>query len=137
MVEGPERKRLEKLFADHKLENIITLHGFQANPHPFVSAADWFVCSSHTEGYSMVVAEALTLGVPVLATRCADMDEHLGGNNEWGIIVDNNELALLDGMRKVLQDRELTVNYRKWAARRGGHYSLDKRMEEIMGLIEQ
>ena len=42
------------------------------NPYPYFKKANLFVMSSRKEGYPNVVLEALTLGVPVVATDVVD-----------------------------------------------------------------
>mgnify|MGYP003623383888 CR=1 FL=1 len=134
--EGSERELLEGLIRSWKLEGTVKLLGYQPNPYPYMKAADWFVLSSRHEGYGLVVAEALILGTPVISVMCGEMDHMLGRNNEWGIIVDNEDAALLDGMRNILANKELTEEYGKRAAEGGNRFSLERQMEEIYGVIE-
>lgn len=135
--EGPQREHLENLIRQWKLGEVVTLQGYHDNPYPFVSAADWFVCSSRAEGYSTVVTEALILGIPIVAVRCAGMRELLGEYNEWGISVENDDPALLSGMRNILTDPELTPKYRARAAQRGNDFSLECQMDKIYKIIDQ
>jgi glycosyltransferase involved in cell wall biosynthesis len=68
--EGGDRKALETLIAELGLGAEVDLPGFQANPFPFMAAADLFVLSSVWEGSPNVLTEAMALGTPVVATDC-------------------------------------------------------------------
>ncbi|WP_165042765.1 glycosyltransferase [Dysgonomonas sp. ZJ709] len=134
--EGTERKYLEELIKERKLEGIVRLLGYQSNPYPYIKAADWFVFSSRYEGYGLVVAEALILKTPVISVMCAEMEQLLGERNEWGIIVENEDIALLNGMRNILKDTEQTTRYRTQAIEGGNRFSLERQMNEIYNLID-
>ena len=114
--DGEERDRLEKAVADKGLENVKFL-GFQNNPYAFLKKADLFICSSISEGYSTAVTEAMILGLPVLTTDCAGMNEILD-DGKYGMIVPNSEQALEDGMRKILSDETLYGRMRSAARTR-------------------
>lgn len=133
--EGSERELLEKLIEEWDLADMVTLWGWQTNPHPFVAAADWFVCSSRSEGYSTVVTEALISGTPVVSVECAGTAELLG-DDRWGIVVENDDEALLDKLRDILKNVVQADRYRKAAAERGGHFSLERQMSSIYRVIE-
>lgn len=134
--EGPDRPQLERMIAAWKLEGAVTLLGFQSNPYPFIRAADWFVCSSRSEGYSTVVAEAQILGIPVVATRCAGMEELLGDDNQWGILVENTDEALREGIINILKDSGLRGRYATRSAAGGERFSLERQMNGICRIIE-
>lgn len=134
--EGTERERLEEQIERLGLGNIVTLQGYKPNPYPYLKAADWFVLSSRYEGYGLVVAEALILGTPAISVMCAEMEQILGENNEWGITVENDDEALLSGIRDILTKRELTETYRAKAAERGDLFSLARQMDEICNIID-
>ncbi len=84
--EGKERTRLEKQISDYKLNDSVTLLGYQSNPHKYVSKFNLFVCSSWSEGFSTATMEALVVGTPVCTVSCGGMTEMLGKNNEYGLI---------------------------------------------------
>jgi glycosyltransferase involved in cell wall biosynthesis len=65
--EGPDRDELTTLAASLGVSDRIDLHGFVAEPLPYVAAADLYVCSSRYEGFSNALAEAAALGVPMVA----------------------------------------------------------------------
>ena len=108
--EGSERRTLEAQIQNLDLRNRVFLLGFQNNPYPFIKSADLFVCSSLTEGYSTVVTEALILEKPVVTTDCAGMKELLL-NGKCGLITENNEDALFEGIKSVLDSKKLYAQY--------------------------
>ncbi|NDV60228.1 glycosyltransferase [Bacteroides sp. 519] len=133
--EGTERKHLEVLIRKWKLEQVVKLWGYQSNPYPYIKAADWFVLSSRYEGYGLVVAESLILETPVISVNCAEMEHLLGKNNNWGMIVDNEEDALHDEMKKIVENKELTTEYTARAKKGSNRFLLQKQLDEIYSII--
>ncbi|HET7724100.1 MAG TPA: glycosyltransferase, partial [Propionibacteriaceae bacterium] len=66
---GPDADMLTRRARDRGVEDVLTFVGHTSNPFPYVAGADLFVLTSDYEAYGMVLAEALTLGVPVVSTR--------------------------------------------------------------------
>lgn len=102
--DGEEKANLEQMIKNYDIKSA-KLIGFQKNPYPYFKIADLFVCSSYTEGYSTVVTEAVSLGLPVVTTDCAGMNEILC-DGKYGLIVDNNEEALYMGLKSILSDKK-------------------------------
>lgn len=88
--EGPERTTLEQQAADLNITEHVTFTGFLKNPYALMSKMNLFVCSSRAEGFSLVIAESLILGVPVISMNCSGPNE-LIGNNKCGILCDSYE----------------------------------------------
>lgn len=133
--EGSQRKFLMKYIEENGLEERVSLLGFQSNPYPWLVGADLFVCSSRSEGYSTVVTEALILGLPVITTDCAGMDELLDGG-KYGVIVDNNDDAIYCGLKSFMENPEKIDIYRSLAAERGKDFKLTGLMSRIESLID-
>ncbi len=85
-------------------------------------AADLLVLASHAETYGMVVTEALSRGVPVLATEVGGVTEALGcgeGGTRPGLLVPPGDPAALGGaLRAWLEDAELRDRLRLAARER-------------------
>lgn len=92
--EGEDRKKLEALNSELGTTDYVHLLGYHTNPHAIVSKMDAFVCSSRAEGYSLVIAEALSMGVPVVSTNCAGPNELLA-EGKYGILCDDYESLYL------------------------------------------
>ena len=108
------KKQADELDVREKIEFL----GYKANPYKYVKNADLFVCSSLHEGFSTAVTESLIVGTPVITTMCSGMEELLG-NNEYGIIVDNDEDALYTGLINFLSNTENLRIYKQKTLERG------------------
>lgn len=132
--DGSERTRLEQLVHDYALEDKVFLLGFKETPYPYMKMCDAFVCSSRIEGFSTVVAEALILGLPVVATDCAGMKELLGENSEYGLIVNNETESLKEGLKNILNPAILS-KYQASARIRGNDFKIEKSIAEFEKFI--
>ena len=128
---GILEKALKKYVELQGLSKHVTFLGYKDNPYKYVKNADLFVCSSYHEGYSTVVTESLIVGTPVLTTLCSGMREMLGSNNEYGIIVDNNEESLYEGLKRILSDKILLDHYKKRALERSSYFSKNRTVAEV------
>ena len=123
---GPEKERIEAYLEEHHLKDSFTLLGYQTNPYKYVARCDLFVCASHAEGFSTAATEALIVGTPVCTVEVSGMKEMLGENNEWGVVTENNEEALYQAIKRLLDDPALLAHYRGKAKERGKAFSTEK-----------
>lgn len=133
--EGSERANLEKYIADHQMEDYVTLLGYQLNPYKYVARCDLFVCASYAEGFSTAATEALILGVPVCTVEVSGMREMLGENNEWGIVMDNEDKALYQGIKGIIGSEDKLRYYTEQAKQRGKAFNKEvtiKAVEEML-----
>ena len=133
--DGGLRSDYEAFIKTNQLSSFVTLLGFHENPYSFVRAADLFVCSSYTEGFSTAVTEAILLEVPVITTDCSGMDEILS-NGEFGLIVENNEEALFSGLRSLLSDAQLLKSYKEKARTRSSYFKSVNNVEIVENLFD-
>ena len=135
--DGPLRQELQEYINDNNLQDNVYLAGFDTNPYKYVAKSDLFVCSSYSEGFSSVVAESLIMGVPVLTTDCAGMREMLGDNNEYGIVVDNDDESLYKGLESILRDTEMLNKYRIAACERGSIFEKTQTVGAVEKMLEE
>lgn len=132
--DGEQRPLLEQYIRDKNLEAIVTLWGFQTNPYPYLQHSDLFVCSSVSEGYSTAVTEALIIGLPVVTTACSGMDELLD-NGTYGIITENDEGALYEGVKRCFTQSDLLNTYKEQAIQYKDRVTLEQQMSYIEELF--
>jgi len=68
--EGPLRADLTRLIASLELQNKVMLPGRVRNPRTFFKRCDMFALSSETEGFSLVLLEAMSAAIPVVSFDC-------------------------------------------------------------------
>ena len=123
--DGPERGVLEQYVTAHDLQETVWMPGFVDNPYPYMREADLLACSSVYEGYSTFVTEGIILGKPIVTTDVSGMQELLG-DSEYGLIVDNDDVAFYQGLKRMLEDVKLRENYETKAIRRGENFTVTK-----------
>lgn len=73
--EGSQADALYSLVKEMDMKNHVTFTGFMKNPYSLMAQMNLFVCSSRAEGFSLVLAEALLLGLPIVSMKCAGPQE--------------------------------------------------------------
>lgn len=132
--DGEGRLTLEQYIREHKLSGVISLPGYIDKPYKTMAESDIFVCSSRSEGYSTAITEALILGLAVVTTKCNGTQELLG-DNEYGIITENNEDALYLGIASLISSLELIEHYKQQSSIRGSFFSLSNLIENIKEIL--
>ena len=94
---------------------------------------DLFVCSSRSEGYSLVIAEALTLGIPVISTYCSGPNELLA-NGEFGELCNDYE-GLYSAIKRAATERDYYTELKNKAAKRKGFFNIKETIEEIERIL--
>ncbi|MBR3584863.1 MAG: glycosyltransferase [Oscillospiraceae bacterium] len=124
--EGPLRQKMEGYIQSNRIEDAVTLLGYRTNPYAYVAKCDLFICASFAEGFSTAATEALIVGTPVCTVDVAGMKEMLGEHNEWGVVTENTEDALYQGIIDLLNQPEKLVYYAEQAKKRGKSFSTEK-----------
>lgn len=93
-----------------KLDNVISFLGQKENPYPYILQSNWLLCVSERESFSLALLEAMTLKTPVITTNCGGPSDIVAGG-KYGILVDNSTEGVYDGMKRVLDDPSLSVDY--------------------------
>ena len=132
---GEEEQKLRMFARENGIEDSFTLLGYQTNPYKYVSKCDLFVCSSHSEGFSTAATEALIVGTPVCTVEVSGMKEMLGANNEYGLVTENDEEKLYQGIKKLLDDPALLAHYKNQAAIRGRNFSTAETVRAVEEML--
>ncbi len=100
--DGPLKKELEEIHQSSRYADDIDLFGYTNNVVSFMKSSDLFVLSSKEEAFGNVLVEAMSCGIPCVATDCASggpRDIMQGGNNCYGTLCPcQNPQALAEGI---------------------------------------
>jgi glycosyltransferase involved in cell wall biosynthesis len=118
---GPDLERLTNLINLLELEENVHLLGFKSNPYPYIKTADAFVMSSLSEALPTVLCEAMLLGRPVVSAKASGCNEILG-NNEYGLLAEQNEESLAEKMALLIEDRNMCSYYSSQSLKRSASF---------------
>jgi glycosyltransferase involved in cell wall biosynthesis len=104
--DGPDRLILEAEIRRLQIADRMTLLGRLDNPFPAYAACDLVAVLSKYEGLCGVVNEAKVLGKAVIATEFSGIHEQIQ-HEVNGLIVDNDQAAIIAGMKALLDDAAL------------------------------
>ena len=114
--DGPQRSNLMSLCERFKLSADVTLVGYQDDVKPYFAMADVFVLPSHSEGSPNVLLEAMSMGLPVVATSVGGIPELVTHERDALLVEKRDVSALAAALSRVLENRQLHESL-KWAGR--------------------
>ena len=90
--DGSEKESLKNLVKRRSIENRVHFVGHQNDVSNWLSALDVYVNSSRSEGMSQSIVEAMSIGLPIVATDVGDAKRMLLRDSKSpGLICDPNE----------------------------------------------
>jgi len=111
--DGPEQRAAHKLAVKLNVSNKIHFLGLQSSIEKLLAISDLFLLPSEKENFSLSALEAMSCGVPVIATQVGGMAEMID-NGKDGYLFDVGDI---DGMAeagiKLLDDKD---SYKKISA---------------------
>lgn len=110
--DGPQKSMLENLIKEYSLEDKVYLQGKVMNPYKYLKDSDLFILSSRYEAFGLVIIEAMTLGVPVLATENHATNKIIK-HKENGYIAENSYQGIYEGLKYLLNNPRELEKYKK------------------------
>jgi glycosyltransferase involved in cell wall biosynthesis len=131
---GPELPRLQSKAETLGLSNRLVFAGYQADVLPLYFLADFFVLPSHSEGSPHVLLEAMSAGVPILATAVGGVPELI--NSSMASLVRPRDPAALASALLSLLDAPQLMRERTVAARRKAEldFSHEAYWKQMLGI---
>ena len=132
--EGTRRPLLQSLTTQLGLNEVVSMPGWVDNPYSFMFRSDVFVLSSNSEGFPVVLIEALACGCNIVSTDCSTGPSELLNKGQFGKLVPvDDERAMAQAISNTLQ---LEPN-RETSKVRALEFSLDRQMAEFERMIGQ
>ncbi|NDW09224.1 glycosyltransferase [Dysgonomonas sp. 520] len=133
--DGPEYEYINQLIKDEGLSDIMKMYGRVLNPFPYMKRADWLLCGSSRESFSLVLLEAISLGTPVLTTDCGGPEDVIA-KGKYGLLLENSIDGVYQGMKKVLDNPQLKDYYNSLAPENLARFNYDNWIKEVDKLLQ-
>ena len=126
------------------IEEAVYFTGLKKNPYPYLKRGSLYVLTSYYEGFPNAMVEAMSMGLPVIATDCMTGPKEIL-EDQYGILIPNmsrtedfdprhiteEEKDLAQLIRQLLEDQDKMEHYRKMALKRAGDYTTESYIERI------
>lgn len=123
---GPRRDRLRALIDEYGLGKQVTLRGRTHRLHEELAAASVFALSSRFEGQPMVMIEAMTHALPIVAFDCPTGPGDVLTHEVDGLLLPPQDVdALAAALDRLMSDRDLRVRLGEAAAVTAKRYGRD------------
>lgn len=103
--DGPERNKLSDLIKKNKLEQNIFLAGTVDEAVQFLPAFDLFVLPSRKEGLPYALLEALSAGLPIVATTVGGVPTIVTDKKTGLLVPPEDAVALVDAIEFALKNK--------------------------------
>ncbi|MDY3317951.1 glycosyltransferase [Riemerella anatipestifer] len=133
--DGYDFDNIQKLKTELRVDSTAEMLGFTDNPYPYFKNADFYILSSRYEGYPTVLFEAITLRKNIIATDVSGVREMLL-DGELGLVVDNSEEGIYQGMKKALTNPQHFQTYQEKLKDYQMPFSLTNSVEKIMQILD-
>ncbi|KQK27287.1 glycosyl transferase family 1 [Chryseobacterium aquaticum] len=132
--DGYDFENIKTLKSQLGVDETATMLGFTENPYPYFKNADFYILSSRYEGFPTVLFEAITLKKKIIATEVSGVNEMLN-NGELGLITENSEEGIYEGMKKALTAPESFKVYQEKMQTYTMPFNLQNSVEKIVSVL--
>ena len=133
--DGYDFENIKNLISELQITETVEMTGFTDNPYPAVKNADFYILSSRYEGFPTVLFEAVTLKKNIIATEVSGVREILE-NGKLGLIVENSEEGIYEGMKKALTHPESFDVYGETLKTYSMPFTLENSVQSIIKIID-
>jgi glycosyltransferase involved in cell wall biosynthesis len=122
--EGSEHESLERQILARGLSDRIVLAGWSSSPGEELAKASLFALSSRSEGFPMVLLEAMSKGLPVVSFDCPYGPAEIITHGQDGLLVPPEDVeALTAALLTLIDDDDLRSSFGRAARRKAGEYA--------------
>jgi len=107
--DGPQEKELRALALALGIGETVEFFGHCKDVPAELAKADLFVLSSYAEGNSNAILEAMSAGLPIVATRVGGASIQIGNAGERFLVPPGDRLALADALLELIDGEALRL----------------------------
>ena len=135
--DGPDKKSLGSMVKNMALENKVFLVGKKTKEElaVYLASADMFVLNSGYEGFSHQILEAMTCGVPVMASAVGGNKELITQGKNGFLVKYNDQFNIIEAIKALWSDKEMAVNFIEEGKKTVEKFSSEKMIEETVKIL--
>ncbi len=107
MGDGQNRNELEKLTLEERIHENIIFTGYLKDVENWLSMLDIFILPSLSEGTPMALLEAMSKGIPVIASRVGGIPMVVDDNISGFLIEPGNSAAIAEKIRYLKENKDM------------------------------
>ena len=134
--EGEERGALTEQIARSGLDGRVLLVGQLASVDPLLRLADLFVFPSRFEGTPFAMLEAMSIGLPVIASRFGGADELIEDRVSGFLVPVDDSDGLAETIDAILRDPRAAAAAGTRGQQVSQHHSRDAMLSQTLGLLD-
>lgn len=138
--DGEEREKIELYIKNHKLEEKITLHGFQNKDYidKYLHKSSLYIMTSLTESFGIVLLEAMSHGIPCVAFSSAEGAREIITSGKNGYLIKNrNYSAMIKKIEDIMKKDDVRKQLGKEARKSIKKYTKEVVQEDWYELLEK
>ena len=136
--DGEMRAEIERVIEELELSEHVILAGYQPKPQNYLALMDIYLLSSLSEGTSMTLLEAMSIGKPCVVTDAGGNPEIIKHNGN-GLVTDNDNAGEFSDAIIILANDQILVNNMSNKSRQlfGGKFSADIMAQHFQRLYQR
>lgn len=135
---GQERLRLEALIQDLDVENYVMLTGLRNDILGLMKASDMFVMPSRYEGLSVAMIEAMSCGLPIIASNGPGLRDFINDQQNGILFPVEDHKALAKCILRLSEDEDLRINLSRGAKESfKRNYDMRRNIKPLSFLIQK
>ncbi len=136
---GQMEKEISKRIDEFKLKGKVKLAGFK--PHnelpKWLGASDILILPSLEEGFGLVALEAMSCGLPVVASQVGGLREFIENEKDGFLVKPGNSKEIAEKVKLLINNKNLYQRISKTAREKALKYDIKKQAKKIKVLYDK
>lgn len=131
---GTQGAMLKALTEEKQIKDV-KFWGYQSNPYPFLAGSDILALTSESEAFPTVLIEAMSLGIPIVATKCSGCVE-ITDNGRVALLCEHTPADIAQKLASLLQSKTKRDRLAADAKNRVSIYSIENTLKALDTLLQ-
>jgi glycosyltransferase involved in cell wall biosynthesis len=132
--DGDARPAMQKLASDLGIGERVHFLGRRPDIPQLLKLADLYVHASHCEGFGIAAVEAMSAGLPVVASDVPGLKEVVKGAGR--LVPPRDEEALAEAISDILRSRQIRQRMAAASQTRAAHFTIDRTVDSLTRIYE-